>query len=341
MFIVAARMAAVAAVVVVHIPAGASTDEEPIFLLASDPIVLSYPCLPWVTHPAAGGIPARSSVPLFVAIRAFLLRNSIGTDAASLASATTRSTLTITFTAAAWSRWFTELVASGLLASAPFARIRDSDAALETLTINNPAALCILAADFSRSETFDLPGTAAVPGRGRVGQVNYRAPVPAGPPTPGPPELSFVHFATLRRLQSPDPICPLLAFCRLAGALGPCSTQAIRGDIASSVRITALAMRSRVAKIAGLDSAAPMSPANDALIASDLAGAIQSAFDSLSPAFALSTLTEGGLRNELRDAFTFLHGSAAERETVISRRLIFVDDRLACMYGAPGLARIH
>ena len=82
MFIVAARMAAVAAVIVVHIPAGASTDEEPIFLLASDPIVLAYPCLPWVTHPAAGGTPARSSVPLFAAIRAFLLRNSIGTDAA-------------------------------------------------------------------------------------------------------------------------------------------------------------------------------------------------------------------------------------------------------------------
>ena len=271
-----------AAVTVVHIPARAPTDEEPIFLLASDPIVLSYPCLPWATHPAAGGTPARSSVPLFVAIRAFLWRNSIGTDAASLTTAATRSTLTTTFNAAAWSRWFTELVASGLLASAPFARIRDSDAALEALTINNPAALCILAADFARFETFELPG-----------------------------------------------------------ALGPCSTHAIRDDVASSVRIAALAMRSRIAKVAGLDSAAPISPANDALIASDLAGAIQSAFDSLSPAFALSTLSEGGLRNELRDAFSFLHGSAAERETVISRRLIFIDDRLACMYCARRHARIY
>ena len=82
MSIVAARMAAPAAVTVVYIPAGAPTGGEPIFLLASDPIVLAYPCLPWVTHPAAGGTPARSSVPLFAAIRAFLLRNSIGTDAA-------------------------------------------------------------------------------------------------------------------------------------------------------------------------------------------------------------------------------------------------------------------
>ena len=338
MSVVAAKMAAVT---VVHIPAGAPTDEEPIFLLASDPIVLSYPCLPWATHPAAGGTPARSSVPLFVAIRAFLWRNSIGTDAASLTTAATRSTLTTTFNAAAWSRWFTELVASGLLASAPFARIRDSDAALEALTINNPAALCILAADFARFETFDLPGTAAVRGRGQRGRAGYVAPVPAGLPTPGPPELSFIHAATLRRLQLSSQVCPLLAFCRLAGALGPCSTHAIRDDVASSVRIAALAMRSRIAKVAGLDSAAPISPANDALIASDLAGAIQSAFDSLSPAFALSTLSEGGLRNELRDAFSFLHGSAAERETVISRRLIFIDDRLACMYCARRHARIY
>ena len=176
MSIVATRMAAVT---VVHIPAGAPTDEEPIFLLASDPIVLSYPCLPWATHPAAGGTPARSSVPLFVAIRAFLMRNSIGTDAASIAAAATRSTLTITFSAAAWSRWFTELVASGLLASAPFARIRDSDAVLETLTINNPAALYILAADFARFETFDLPGTAAIPARGRRGRAGYVTAVPA------------------------------------------------------------------------------------------------------------------------------------------------------------------
>ena len=55
MSIVAARMAAPAAVTVVYIPAGAPTDGEPIFLLASDPIVLAYPCLPWVTHPERVG----------------------------------------------------------------------------------------------------------------------------------------------------------------------------------------------------------------------------------------------------------------------------------------------
>ena len=133
-----------AAVTAVFIPAGPPSDDEPLFLLANDPFVLGYPCLPWTPHPPAGGVPARASLPNFVAIRVFLLRNSVGADAASTNAAATRSSITILFTAAAWSRWFTELAASGLLNSAPFLRVRDSDAAFAALTIANPAALAIL-----------------------------------------------------------------------------------------------------------------------------------------------------------------------------------------------------
>ena len=113
-----------------HIPPGPPSDAEPLFLLANDPFVLGYPCLPWLLHPAAGAAPARASVPHFVAVRVFLLRNTIGTDAASTNAAATRSPITLLFNAAAWSRWFSEMVASGLLNSAPFQRVRDSDRAI-------------------------------------------------------------------------------------------------------------------------------------------------------------------------------------------------------------------
>ena len=301
--------------------------------------MLGYPCLPWTPHPPAGGVPARASLPNFVAIRVFLLRNSVGVDAASINAAATRSSITILFTAAAWSRWFTELAASGLLNSAPFLRVRDSDAAFAALTIANPAALAILAADYTRFEPFDVPGVAAVaaiPGRGR-GRGRARgavAAVPAVPPLPGPRELGFLNAASLHHLQLPDPISPLLSFCRLVGAIGPCCTQAVRRDVASSLRITAMVLRSRMAKIAGLDPTAPIIAATDALLADDLAGAIHSSYEALSPAFAVANLTGLGLRNEMRDAFTFLHGTDAERDSVITRRLIFVDDRPARLYCA-------
>ena len=113
------------------IPAGAITPDLDIFLVATDPFVVGYPCLPWRHHPAAAGAPARASLAHFVAIRVWILRSSLGPAPADLATARLHSVLTVAFQAAAWSRWLTELAASGLLAKAPFDRLRDSDAAIE------------------------------------------------------------------------------------------------------------------------------------------------------------------------------------------------------------------
>ena len=121
--------------VAVHIPVGPPRAEELIYLPANEPLVLAYPCLPWVQHVAAGGAQQQASLPQFVAIRVFLLRNAIGTGPNDLAIARTRTPLTISFSAGAWSRWLTELVASGLLANAPYARLRDSDAVLLEMTV--------------------------------------------------------------------------------------------------------------------------------------------------------------------------------------------------------------
>ena len=119
-----------------------------IFLAAGDPFVVGYPFLPWRHHAAAGGAPARASVPQFVAIRIWILRSAFGPNPADANMARQCSVLTIAFSAAAWSRWLTELAASGLLANAPFARLRDSDTAMASITLANPTQLDILAADY-------------------------------------------------------------------------------------------------------------------------------------------------------------------------------------------------
>ena len=119
-----------------------------IFLAAGDPFVVGYPFLPWRHHTAAGGAPARASVPQFVAIRVWILRSAFGPNPADANMARQCSVLTIAFSAAAWSRWLTELAASGLLAKAPFARLRDSDTAMASITLANPTQLDILAADY-------------------------------------------------------------------------------------------------------------------------------------------------------------------------------------------------
>ena len=66
-------MAAVATTV--YIPVGPPQDDESIFLLANDPFVLGFPCLPWTMDPAAGGTPARASLSNAFAFRIFLQRN--------------------------------------------------------------------------------------------------------------------------------------------------------------------------------------------------------------------------------------------------------------------------
>ena len=62
---------------------------------------------------AAGGTPARASLTHAVAVRSYPLRDTPGSDVA-LSMLSTRSSISVLFTAAAWSRRFTNLAASGL-----------------------------------------------------------------------------------------------------------------------------------------------------------------------------------------------------------------------------------
>lgn len=347
------RMAAIAVAApvipptVVAVPAagGAITSTLDVFLASNDPIVLAFPCLPWDQHAAAGGAPARASLPHFIFVRMFLPRNQVGTLPADILAARQVGPLTTVFTAAAWSQWLTELVASGLLADAPFHKRRDAERALDAIAIANPNQLFILAAHYAQAEPFDTLGVAGVPavpgvvgvraaaaraGRPRVVAVRARAAVPAVPAVPGnpgPADLAYLDMATLERMCLRGSASPLAAFCKLVGALGPCSTQAIRADVRSTVRITGLTLRNQIAKAGGHALPFAAGRANDAALAHALANSVLSAFDALSDVLALDLVTEIGLQEEIFDAFSFFQGTEAERDTVITRRLGFIDNR--------------
>ena len=284
-----------------------------LFLLANDPFVLAYPCLRWNQHAATSDIAARASLPQYVFIRVFLLRHDIGPAPADLHAARTIGPLEATFLAASWSRWLTELATSGLLTAGPFHNVRDSDAAMAALTIANPEQLAILASDYGLAQAFDRPGITQASAPDWIARRTVAV--------PGPALLKFLDLISLEQLSSPRDVSPLAAYCRLAGALGPCYTRAIRADVRSSIQLTAMILRTQVSKIAGNSGPLAPGPASDALLACKLAPAIRAAYDALADIFAVDELTSDGFQREMHDAFVYLQGTDADRAAVITRRL--------------------
>ena len=324
-------------------PGAGITADLDIFLDSADPFVLGTPFLDWTQHPALGAVPARASVPHHRLVAHFLLRHERGVSAADLAAFDNHTPLTSNFVAAAWSRWLTNIVASGFLTSGVFDRARDARAALMALALQSP--LVILASDFGPFESFDIPGVAgvaaippvaAVPGRrARGGQPAVRAVraqpgvpgVPAVPATPGPPALAFLSVTNLTTFYSIGSSAPLLAFCRLAGILGGCHTRAARLSVVSAAHSSGLLLRSYVAKHMGLPDGVALNPATDALLGLNVPTASTSAFDALSEALAASRPIGLESQHEMRDGFILLYGSEQEREAVYVRRLRFIETR--------------
>lgn len=181
--------------VAVHLAGGPITPDLPVFLDANEPLVLATVFLPWHSHPAAGAVPARMSLPTWLMLRLWIRRCSLSSLPADLAVLSSIDIFELGLSAVAWSRILTELVTSDLL-NASFTDASTLDAALEALSITNPAALVILAADLQRGEPFDTPGAPgrpAVPdrraGRGQGGGSNVGTLLVhlarRGVPTPG------------------------------------------------------------------------------------------------------------------------------------------------------------
>ena len=145
-------MAAAAPVPVpVDSPAGAPTDDCPIFLAANSEVVASTPCLDWQPAPAGPGGGARVQLKTFQAVKAFLPRCKVSRTAADLAAANAVNALTVRLTDAGWSRILTELKAAQI-----FAKIANSTDelhdAIRDAAIPTPANLDLVAGDWRNAE---------------------------------------------------------------------------------------------------------------------------------------------------------------------------------------------
>ena len=313
--------------VVVHMPGGPVTPELPVFLDANEPLVLATVFLPWKSHAAVGSIPARASLPTWLMTRVWTKRCSLSTLPADLAILAGVDVFEFGLSAAAWGRILTELVDSELL-DASFTDASTLDAALEALTVLNPGSLVILASDLLRGETFDTPGTLAVPGRpgrqagGGRAAVRPVAAVPAVPPTDGPAVLRFIHLCRLPRLEEPADKSPLLALALAAGAFGVISTRASRDDEAATVTIAAAILRPNIERYAAGGGILA-----DAAVAVNLPKVLVAAHRALG-ILRTSTYTEAANLSDLTDGLRYLLGGFEERQAIEARRSLCAKDHV-------------
>ena len=213
-----------AAPIAVWTPLVPASPESPIILLANEPLVAATAFLRWEpAAPAAGGGPARVQLAFFQMLRSFGARFYITrTNPADLAAARNVNLMTMRLHAAFWSRVLTELVASGLV-TVGMSDSADLRRNILSLTLANPGALAVLAADWSAAPAFAIPagggGAAAAAARARMTSIRF---------------LSLVDVLSLDDAGAGAP-WELLAL--IIGALGACHTQAARQAETAQVQI--------------------------------------------------------------------------------------------------------
>ena len=312
--------------VIAGVSAAPISDKMPVVLAATEPLVLATPCLEW-TPVGVGAAVAQVSVPHWCMLRAFIARCSIGKDPGSLAMAKATSLFLFLLNGAAWSRILTELRDSGLF-SAVYQRMRDLSAALSGLVVQNPAFLAILAGDLIAGSPFNPPPIAAAvaQGRGRGrGVAAVGLPIWAAGAGRGPPELRFINLASLDKLVDTMDRSPMVAVAVLAGSLGPCSTQVVRGDELSTVRVVAGLLRALLGR--GLDTTIAPTPAADPILAIKLRGLVIAAHRSLGNILVAPSLNESAMQQESLASYSYFSGTEAEKIAVETQCIFLVDDR--------------
>ena len=239
---------------------------------AAEPLVAATPFLLWKTVAGAAAAGPEVELAEWQLLEAFGLKARCGPALPDMNAFRARNLLTLQLVAAFWSRYLSELVNSGLLAS-PLSHRKALHHCIAALLPVNPANLHVLAADWAAEESFDTPAVAAIPAapaRGsRSGSQGGAPAVPARPSAPailGPAELKFIAYANLILLESADGARPWAALTRGAGMLGGASTRAIRLDGTSALRRVAAPLRAALARHLGVDPV----PAYDATLAGAL-----------------------------------------------------------------------
>ena len=278
-----------------------------------------------------------ATLPMSIAIRTWGLRLQL-VDPIAILAGNTVSCLTIAYTGVAWTRFLTELEASGLLSGVPYTLLRDSDAVLMSLTLTNPNSLSVLAVDLLPVESFDTPAAPAIlgvaaaaagrgRGRGRGGGVGAAPAIAAAPPLLGPPNLAFLNNASLTDFANSGEANPLYAFARLVGAVGDCATRASRLSPRFSAQPLAHALRRAAAAIAGVETTVAAAPDGDYIASAALPQTLAAAFDALTSVLQTDKASTALLAKELTDALILQRGDPAQVLTVISSRLHYIADR--------------
>ena len=290
-------------------------------LSATEPLVVATPTIQWLAVRTAAGGAALVELAEWKMVAIFGCKARLGSSPVDQAAGIARNLLTLQLTAAFWSQYLTELVASGLL-SGTFPHRQSIQARVAELTPVNSANLQVSAAHWDTEETFDTPAVPAVPPGSRRGgraAVPGRAAIPA---QPGPPELKFIARCNILLLESADGAEKWSMICRGAGMLGGAATRAIRLDDMSMLCRVAAPLRSAVARYTGVDP----TPAYDATLAGALPDFLRDAV--LMDGLAAHGSSEAEFMTEALDSFR-AHRSTADKLAVEEARFHLLEHECA------------
>ena len=282
----------------VEIPAGAATQQSPIFIPAAHPMVAATPFLPWQNAPApAGGGPAQVSLPLYAALKAFISKARVAPDPASQTAARV-SVFRARFTIPFWSNLLGEYHRCGLF-DQPSTTSQQFEARLRNLVVVDPTQLNIVAAAWNLAPDFVIPG-------GNGAAVVYRRALME--------PIRFIHLTRIDMLQDGNSSLPLSRFAMLAGCLGGCYTEASREEETGLVQASALLLREACG--------------DENLHDGGRARALPTALDRITLPVSLRTArwTADLLGLELADGILF-RGSSIGQSNVIERRIHCVGSR--------------
>lgn len=271
------------------------SDASPVAIEAQQALVARTPFLPWEPYLGAQPGPARCSLATFQMFKVFGSRCCIAATDRARQAAEGIHLLNLRLSADAWSRILSCFVDSGLLAE----NFSDLDSFLDAITRLSLVAnqdLEISELDWEPGERFVVPPNAA-----------QNSPLAI---------LSYLESASVALLQDDsDPVKPWGLLCDLAGAIGPCLTQAARGRPTSSVQLVAQRLRAHLGGRAVSDGAAALG-LKDAL--PDL---------RLPLVFRSQSIREADLRTELLDAINYHFSSAQGRAAIEARRVMCLGSR--------------
>lgn len=278
-----------------------------LILPADHELAVSTPMLEWAAVTPLPANQPRVGLDAFKAIRAFLGCCRLSKQQADNNVFQQTSFLRFDLNNAAWDRVLNELVDSELpqlLQDAGVRSLGGFDDALSKLTPANPNNLVLVGPDLLLREPFDVAAVPARPAHGR------HAAVAAVDAVAGPAELAFLNLCALTLLEDEGSASlPLLPLARLAGMLGPFSTQAVRGNAVSTIQLTGALIRQQLTSRFGCVA--------DGAMAVNLKDFIMDTY--LPGALSAHRASEDELRREARDACTYRRSSQGRIDVEISR----------------------